>query len=153
MKKYEWKIWGVKPLIKNMWNYNAKYLLGSGYNSSTIALSGMHPYLYYVYCRIPPPPPCAVTIHKTCMDQQWNGFQNSVHIQQQRSMCWQYTKHFNLSQRAVEAIQHTISVILTMQKTNFNHKYFFSCRCLHQFRSYVHMCHVLQAQHLMSMAN
>ena len=52
-----------------------------------------------------------------------------------------------------EAIQHTISVILTMQKTNFNHKYFFSCRCLHLFRSYVHMCHVLQAQHLMSMAN
>ena len=67
---------------------------GSGY---TIALSGMRPYLYYVYCQTPPPLPCAVTIHKTCMDQQWNGFQNSVHIQYQRSMYWQYTKHFDLS--------------------------------------------------------
>ena len=67
---------------------------GSG---CAIALSRMHPYLYYVYCQTPHPLPHAVTIHKTCMDQQWNGFQNCVHIQYQRSMCWQYTKHFDLS--------------------------------------------------------
>ena len=48
-----------------------------------------------VYQRLPP---CAVTIHKTCTDQQWNGFQNSARIQDQRSMCWQHTKHFDLSQ-------------------------------------------------------
>ena len=24
------------------------------------------------------PPPCAMTIHKTCTDQQWNGFRNSA---------------------------------------------------------------------------
>ena len=26
------------------------------------------------------PPPCAVTIHKTCTDQQWNGYQNTSRI-------------------------------------------------------------------------
>ena len=26
------------------------------------------------------PPPCAVAIHKTCTDQQWNRFQDSAHI-------------------------------------------------------------------------
>ena len=44
------------------------------------------------------PPPCAVTIHETCTDQQWNGFQNSARIQDQRSMCCQQTKHYDLSQ-------------------------------------------------------
>ena len=29
-------------------------------------------------------PPCAVTIHKTCTDQQWNGFQDSAYIQDQK---------------------------------------------------------------------
>ena len=43
------------------------------------------------------PPPCAVTIHKTCTYQQWNIFQDNAHIQDQRSMCWQHTKHFDLS--------------------------------------------------------
>ena len=28
-------------------------------------------------------PPCTVTIHKTCTDQQWNGLQNSFPIQDQ----------------------------------------------------------------------
>ena len=32
-------------------------------------------------------PPCTVKIHKTCSDQQWNGFQR---FQDQRSMCWQH---------------------------------------------------------------
>ena len=44
------------------------------------------------------PPPCAVTIHKTHTDQQRNGFQVSARIQDQRSMCWHRTKHFDLSQ-------------------------------------------------------
>ena len=44
------------------------------------------------------PPACVVTIHKTRTDQQRNGFQNSARIQDQRSMCWQHTKHFDLSQ-------------------------------------------------------
>ena len=26
------------------------------------------------------PPPCTGTTHKTCTDQQWNGFQDSAHI-------------------------------------------------------------------------
>ena len=37
------------------------------------------------------PPPCAVTIHKTSTDQQWNRFQDSACIQDQRSMRWQHT--------------------------------------------------------------
>ena len=37
------------------------------------------------------PPTCAVTIHKTCTDQQWNRFQDSAGVQDQRSMCWQLT--------------------------------------------------------------
>ena len=35
------------------------------------------------------PPPCTVTILKTCTDQQWTGFQD------QKSMCWQHTKRFD----------------------------------------------------------
>ena len=37
------------------------------------------------------PPTWAVTIHKTCTDQQWDRFQDSARIQDQRSMCWQHT--------------------------------------------------------------
>ena len=44
------------------------------------------------------PPPCAGTIHKTRKDQKWNRFLDSAHIQIQRSMCWQRTNHFELSQ-------------------------------------------------------
>ena len=44
------------------------------------------------------PPPCAVTIHKICTDQRWNGYQNIAQIQYQRSMCWQHTKHFDRTQ-------------------------------------------------------
>ena len=44
------------------------------------------------------PPPCAVTKHKTLADQQWNGFQNSARIQDQRSMSVQQIKHFDLWQ-------------------------------------------------------
>ena len=63
------------------------------------ALCGIHRYLYHVYSRTPPaPPPCAVTIHKTSTDQQWNGLQNSVRIKDRRSMCWQNTKQFDPSQ-------------------------------------------------------
>ena len=46
------------------------------------------------------PPPCAVRIHETCTDQQWNGFQDSVRIQYKMSRFWQQTKHFDLSQKA-----------------------------------------------------
>ena len=31
-------------------------------------------------------PPCTVTIHKTCTDQQWNGLQNSFRVQDQRAI-------------------------------------------------------------------
>ena len=44
------------------------------------------------------PPPCAVTRHKTCTNQQQNRFQNSARIQDQRSMCWQHAKQFDRSQ-------------------------------------------------------
>ena len=44
------------------------------------------------------PPSCAVTIHKPCTDELWSGFKNSAYIQDQRSMCWQHQKHFDLSQ-------------------------------------------------------
>ena len=45
------------------------------------------------------PPPCAVTTHKTCPAQRWNGYQDSAaRIQDQRQMCWQHTQHFDLSQ-------------------------------------------------------
>ena len=30
------------------------------------------------------PPPCAVTLHKTCTYQRWNVYENSAHIQDQR---------------------------------------------------------------------
>ena len=43
-------------------------------------------------------PPCAAILHKTLTGQQWNGFQNNAHIQDQRSICWQHTKHSDLSQ-------------------------------------------------------
>ena len=43
------------------------------------------------------PVQCAVTIHKTCTDHWWNGYQNSHLIQDQRSMCWQHTKHFEIN--------------------------------------------------------
>ena len=45
-----------------------------------------------------PPPPFAVTIYKTCTGQLWSGFQDSFCIQDPSSMCWQLTKHFDLSQ-------------------------------------------------------
>ena len=44
------------------------------------------------------PPPCAMTIQKTCTHQHWNGFQDSALIQDQRSMCWQHTKQLDLNQ-------------------------------------------------------
>ena len=49
---------------------------GSG---CTTALCGMHRYLYRVrvYC-LTRPPPCAVTIRKTCTDQWWTGYRSSV---------------------------------------------------------------------------
>ena len=31
------------------------------------------------------PPPCVLTVQKTCTDQQWNGFQDSARIQDQMS--------------------------------------------------------------------
>mgnify|MGYP001803581699 CR=1 FL=1 len=37
-------------------------------------------------------------VHKPCTDQLWSRFQNSAYIQDQRSMCWQHQKHFDLSQ-------------------------------------------------------
>ena len=48
---------------------------------------GMPCYLYCVYC--------AVKIHKPRTDQQWNGYQDSAPIVDQRSMCWQVPKHFD----------------------------------------------------------
>ena len=36
------------------------------------------------------PPPCAVTIHKTCTEQQWNRYQNTSRIQDHSSMCQQH---------------------------------------------------------------
>ena len=66
--------------------------------SCTTAPSGMHRYLTVCICLKPPTSPCAVTIHKTYTDQRWNEYQNSTHFQDQRSMCWQHTKHFDLSQ-------------------------------------------------------
>ena len=41
---------------------------------------------------------CAVSIHKTCIDLQQNGYRNRALIQDHRSMCWQHTKHFDLRQ-------------------------------------------------------
>ena len=38
------------------------------------------------------PPTCAVTIHITCTDQQWNRYHNSARIQDQPSMRWQHLK-------------------------------------------------------------
>ena len=46
------------------------------------------------------PPPCALTIQKTCTDQQWNRFLDIARIQDQMSLCRQHTKHFDLSQYA-----------------------------------------------------
>ena len=68
----------------------------------TTARSEIHRYLYCgcVYCLTPHlTHPCAVTIHKTCTDQRWNGYQDSAHIQDLRSMCCQHTKHFDLRQK------------------------------------------------------
>ena len=41
------------------------------------------------------PPPCAVTIHKTCTDQQWNGFHDSAR-QDQKVDVQANTKHFEV---------------------------------------------------------
>ena len=41
------------------------------------------------------PPPYAVAFNKTCTVQPWNGFQDSAHNQDQKSMRWQHTKHFD----------------------------------------------------------
>ena len=54
--------------------FNRRKGHGSG---CTTALSGLHRLPYLVYCWTPTPP-CAVTIHKTCTDQQWSWFQNSA---------------------------------------------------------------------------
>ena len=51
--------------------------------------------IYFVEHR---PHPCAVIMRKACTEKPWNGYQNIVRIQYQRSMCWQHTKHFELSQ-------------------------------------------------------
>ena len=48
----------------------------------------------YVYHRAPP---SAVAKYKTCTVHQWNWYQDSARIQDQSTMCWQHTKHFDLS--------------------------------------------------------
>ena len=55
------------------------YRHGSG---CTIALFGTHRYNYR-----------AATLHKTCTDQQANRYKDSGRIQDQQSMCWQYTSN------------------------------------------------------------
>ena len=64
-----------------------------GYGSGcTTALIGMQRFLQCVLSK------SAVTVHKPFTDQQWIGFADSARIQDQRSMCWLHTKHFDLSQ-------------------------------------------------------
>ena len=65
----------------------------------TTALSRVHRYLHREYCLTPPTSLCSDNI-QICTDQQWNGFQNTARIQNQRLVCWQHTKHFDTSQKA-----------------------------------------------------
>ena len=44
-------------------------------------------------------PLCAVTSHKTCTDRKWSRYQDSACIPDQRSVSWQHTKQFDLSQQ------------------------------------------------------
>ena len=64
---------------------------------NTTAPCGLH--RYFAYC-VKPPTSLSSDNTQTWADQQWNGFQDSARIQYQRSMCWQLTKHFDLSQSA-----------------------------------------------------
>ena len=69
--------------------------------------------IFTVYIVEHRPPPCAVTIHKTRTDQQWNGFQDSACIQDQRSMCWQHTKRFEPSCSDGYAVWHNLDYRLS----------------------------------------
>ena len=71
---------------------------GIGHGSDcTTALSGVHRYLYRVYCPTPPTSLCSDnTQNPHRSPAEWNEHQNSACIQDERSMCWQHTKHFDL---------------------------------------------------------
>ena len=87
------------------------------------ALSGMHRFLNVCVVEYSPLP-CAMTIHNARSDQQWNGDQNSASVQDQRSMCWQYTnhgKHLDLSRFADPANNHTPRFTLLMLASNNIH--------------------------------
>ena len=57
------------------------------------------------------PPPCTVTIPKTCTDQPWNGFQDSARIQNQMSMCLQPPKPLILVVRPIYTKSSYIGVV------------------------------------------
>ena len=96
---------------------------GSG---CTTVLSGMHCHLYRVLLSntAQRPPPCAVTIHKTCIDPKWNGYQNSARMQDKMSMCWQCAKHFDLSpgREAIDMLRHGANVCSCVQRVDMKYK-------------------------------
>ena len=68
--------------------------------------------VYFVSHR---PSPCAIAIHKTCTDQLWDRHQDSARTQDQRSMCWQHTKH--LDRRADNDISKSLHYLLFTSQT------------------------------------
>ena len=66
-------------------------LLAEYFATSTVRIAEHHP------------PPCAVTIHKTCTDQQWNGFQDSAR-QDQKVDVLANTEHFEVPKYSTPAL-------------------------------------------------
>ena len=75
--------------ITNLFNRSQDHSSGC-----TTTLSGMHR-----YCLTPPIFLCSYNT-QTCTDQRWNGYQNSVRIQDRRSMCRKNSKHYDLRRQA-----------------------------------------------------
>ena len=71
-----------KETVVHLFNRSKDH--GSG---CATALNTIHCSLYHVYC-LTQSTTLLVTIHKSCTDQRWKGYQNSARIQDQRSTCW-----------------------------------------------------------------